>query len=83
MPCRKVPLPEGGFMIVCSRGQKPKLCTYCSNPSEVLCDGPGINPEKTCDKPMCRKCATHVPGKDLDYCHSHRHLKEEQPTLGI
>lgn len=36
----------------------------CSRYAELECDWPG------CDKPVCRKCARHIEGKD--YCPFHR-----------
>ena len=46
--------------------------------ASTLCDGPGGTDlggrQVTCDMPICEKHATHVAGKDLDYCPRHAHL---------
>lgn len=37
-------------------------CEFCSHPSQLLCDGRlpvgGTGHTRSCDKRMCRKCAT-------------------------
>ena len=72
MPCRHIDLGNGSFAIVCSRGQNAKPCKYCGAPHTKLCDFPLTGPKagKTCDIPMCGKCATHV-SLDTDYCRPH------------
>lgn len=73
MGCTPVKLDSGATAIVCSRGRqrKPK-CTVCGKPADKLCDHP--DGKKTCDKPLCGRCA--VPGSvpDTDYCPSHTML---------
>lgn len=64
-------------------------CTFCGKPAELLCDkvvgtirtidleGPGvvIDEIKTCDRLICKECATHIGG--ADYCPACvRELKE-------
>ena len=71
MACATMKIPGGGFAIVCGL-PKPKRCVYCGRPSTKLCDYPleGQKKGKTCDRPMCDKCATHVE-PDTDYCWPH------------
>jgi hypothetical protein len=61
--------------IVCTRGRaRTKPCAYCGNPGTQLCDFPLKGPKegKTCDEPMCTRCATRPDAtKDLDYCRAH------------
>lgn len=50
----------------------------CGRMGGKLCDAPagkdlGGKP-LTCDMPLCEKHATHVDGKDLDYCPRHAAL---------
>jgi hypothetical protein len=52
-------------VIACTRGRggkKGKPCTFCSSPTELLCDGPG------CDVPVCGACAKSVRPLDKDFC---------------
>jgi hypothetical protein len=66
-----VNLPGGGTAIVCTRGRRP-ACSVCGKrPGELLCDGPGAEPGKTCDARLCRSCAQHV-APDTDLCPRHR-----------
>jgi hypothetical protein len=51
----------------------------CGRIGGKLCDapresGPSAGRWGTCDMPLCSKHATHVDGKDLDYCPRHAHL---------
>ncbi len=68
MKCSKMPLPGGGVAIVCSAGARQIRCG-CGNVSTLLCDWKTPtpkNPNKTCDEPLCPKCATEVgPDKHL------------------
>jgi hypothetical protein len=59
-----------GQAIVCTRGSQPR-CGFCSRQSEKLCDYP-LGNGKTCDARICPVCATHVEGKDIDYCPIHK-----------
>jgi hypothetical protein len=71
VPC--TPVKIGGFTaIVCTRGQRKRRCSHpgCRDWMVVLCDAKLEN-GKTCNKPLCRRHARHVEGKDLDYCVSH------------
>lgn len=71
MPCDHVALPGGGYAIVCRRDRR-KPCIVCGRPSSKLCDFPltGGKAGKTCDRPLCVRCAVHV-GTDSDFCPSH------------
>ncbi len=71
MGCLRVQTKEfEGF--ICSRGPLPReKCVICGKPHQVLCDYP-VSPAKTCDAALCRRCAVHVPGMDIDYCPGHQ-----------
>ena len=67
---------ETGVMIICSRGREtPTTCAHCSHTATKLCDGHaplkfGVKEARTCDRPLCDKCAIHVH-PNLDYCREH------------
>ena len=69
MGCEFINLGNGVSAIVCSRGAK--RCK-CGNRVTKLCDYPlaGKLTSKTCDMPMCERCAVHV-GDNKDYCQVH------------
>jgi hypothetical protein len=72
MPCFqfKQTMKDGAVVtgFICTRGTG-KQCAICGRPSTKLCDG--IRPNgKTCDMPLCEKCAVHVH-PDKDYCPAH------------
>jgi len=75
MPC--IPITDkAGNQIgwACSRGFQAKKCVECGKPAGKLCDYPlqGNIARKTCDRPLCSRCAVKVPGKlNNDYCHAH------------
>lgn len=74
-------MPDGTAAIVCSRGRR-RRCAICGEiGAEKLCDGPPPigSKRKTCDRPLCSKCATHVPGHDLDFCPQCRPEEPMQP----
>lgn len=79
MPCDHVDLPGGGYAIVCRGRQPQKRCVHCGRPSSKLCDFPlrGAKTGKTCDRPICKRCAQHVP-PDTDYCKTHADLMERE-----
>ncbi len=75
--CESVSLPDGTVAIVCGVRHRPAPCAYCGHPSTVLCDGPprmdhrrALQPT-TCDRPLCARCAIHVP-PNQDFCREHR-----------
>ena len=77
--CEHVELENGGYMILCHSGPDPRAkCVVCGvKGADRLCDWP-VGNGKTCDRPLCRRCARHpVPefGKeesaDTDYCPEH------------
>jgi hypothetical protein len=72
MPCEHRDLGDGAFAIICTRGGRTNPCKYCGRPHTKLCDFPLTGPKagKTCDIPMCEKCATHFD-QDTDYCRAH------------
>lgn len=53
-------------------GDNPADGAECGRMGGKLCDAP-IG-KLTCDMPLCEKHATHVEGKNLDYCPRHAHL---------
>jgi hypothetical protein len=78
-----MPCDVHGNTIICSRGSRRfGKCAECGiGEATLLCDGPlprGMvhrrssvpGADKTCSKPLCRSCATHVP-PDQDYCREH------------
>ena len=74
-----VPMPGGGYAIVCTRGRRPINCHYCGRPGGLLCDFPlsGQKAGQTCDAPLCHRC-TWSPSAGKDYCRPHRTLIEQQ-----
>jgi hypothetical protein len=82
MPCTVLTSPDGKFAgWACGRG-RAQACKFCRiQTSTKLCDfvvGPN---GKTCDAPICDKCATSV-GENLDYCPTHKNApKPAQQNL--
>lgn len=81
MPCQWIKLPGGGVAHVSTSPQRKKFCA-CGAPCTKLCDfdvsPPGqVTHRKTCDKPLCDKCAIHA-GPDTDYCRPHAELPKQQ-----
>jgi hypothetical protein len=71
MPCYAFKIGNAtGF--ICTPRERSKPCKYCGRPSSKLCDYPlrGAKAGKTCDIPMCDRCATHID-PDSDYCKAH------------
>lgn len=80
MPCDPISIKNKdgqtiGGAIVCSRGARPKKCAFCRAKSVALCDAPVAN-GKTCDAPMCRRCATNVEF-NVDLCPPHATAKAD------
>jgi len=82
MHCSHFNLPGGGTAIICGR-DRLKACAVCGLPSAKLCDFPltGVKAGKTCDRPVCEKCAVHSE-PDTDYCPTHARMIE-QPTCAF
>jgi hypothetical protein len=68
-PGRGEPLEVTGFL--CGKFGDP--CIQCGDVSEVLCDYPLGEQGRTCDKPLCLRCAPEV-GVDKNYCAEHNEL---------
>jgi hypothetical protein len=67
MPCYDIELPNGVRGIACARGGRRRRCYHCNRlGADRLCDGP-VAVNRTCDRPICRACAT-ADGPELDYC---------------
>ena len=68
MPCDTIPLGDGAFAIVCTRGPRRRKCSVagCGADAPFLCDGPGEG-RSTCDAPICKPHALHV-GRGRDLC---------------
>jgi len=86
MPCDpiKVTMPDGSVAkgFICSRGPRPKAkrCR-CDRSSTLLCDQPLTGPKtgKTCDRPLCERCATEVgPDRHLCPAHARAHDKAKE-----
>ena len=60
-----------------------RKCVVCGYKAEILCDAALSGPKagKTCDKPLCKRCAVHV-GIDKDLCPAHARmgLHREEPS---
>ncbi len=80
MACHRFSAPSGDIAaIVCTRG-RGRRCAYCGGPASQLCDFPVIRGgrETTCDRALCRHCATRLPG-DRDLCKEHSPRAGEVP----
>lgn len=77
MVCRSIPMPGGGFAIVCGPRQRKRKCRSCGRPADLLCDW--RMPQRksgTCDAPICDQCTTS-PAPDKDLCPEHARAYEE------
>lgn len=80
------PFGEGGlFGFACGPAKKaPKLCRFCKaklTGAGRLCDYP-VERGRTCDAPMCQKCA-HPVGNGKDLCGPHMEAwRGEAPAGG-
>ncbi len=70
MVCRTMPLPGGGYAIVCGPAPKRKRCSACGKPADLLCDWK-VDTAKTCDAPICAACAVE-PAPDKHLCREHQ-----------
>jgi hypothetical protein len=73
MPCRVVKVGDT-VAFVCGPRQRSKPCVGCGKPHTKLCDFPLMGPKagKTCDRPLCDRCA--VSDGDIDYCPTHARI---------
>lgn len=71
MNCTRVPLPGGGFAIVCSGRARPRArCRWCpAAPGPFQCDWK-TGPRATCDKHLCEAHAFEV-GPNRHLCPAH------------
>ena len=76
MTCEHVPVPGGGFAIVCGRFPRRQRCN-CGAPATLFCDWilregeqPRSKKSKTCDAPLCANC-TLSPAPEKDLCPEH------------
>lgn len=67
-----VEVPERAFVVesfsLCGRLGDP--CVECGDVAEVLCDFPLGELNRTCDKPLCPRCAPTI-GLDKNFCREH------------
>lgn len=62
-------LPGGGGAFVdYGHARKRVRCSYCSKEGTKLCDGPGRDGRKTCDRPLCAEHARQGPKPGTDLC---------------
>lgn len=87
----KAEMPDGRpvYGIVCTRGQRRRRCVDCGRPADYLCDWKlrGRKAGKTCDRPVCGRCATvpeldgaPVPDKHLCQAHGRAWAKHPRAT---
>ena len=81
MPCHWIKMPDGTVAHVRTSGYRAPKCS-CGRPSTKLCDFVVSSPQqvthkKTCDKPLCDRCAVHA-GTDLDFCSAHAEAGRQQ-----
>jgi hypothetical protein len=79
MPCQVIDLGNGHFAHIRTSAPKRKRCSVCKQLCMArLCDAV-IAPGRTCDAPLCPRCAYHV-APDTDYCPKHA---PQQYKLGL
>ncbi len=82
MPCKWINLPGGGVAHINMGRSRPKHCKFCTHgKGTLLCDFP-VGAGKTCDAPMCTRCATKI-AFDIDYCPNHKDQKPTQEALPL
>jgi len=77
------PINGTGYMaVVCRRGSTRRC--ICGRPATQLCDFKlyGAMEGKTCDRPICGRCATHA-GPDTDYCPPHAKIQQRETQLSL
>ena len=62
MTCERKPMPNGGYVIACTRGgRKPAKCRWCEQHAKLLCDqsvtieSEDVEMKATCDAPFCER----------------------------
>jgi hypothetical protein len=74
----------GGYAVICTRGQRAKSCKGCAGRADLLCDYPlrGKKEGKTCDAPICKRCAVvqGEPADDRQYCPTHARITAKAAT---
>ncbi len=83
MACEVIQTKDGPIvtMILCRHGRR-QMCKHCGrNPVSKLCDYP-VAPGKTCDFPMCARCATNI-AHEVDYCPKHKDVKPPAQQLDL
>lgn len=62
-----------GGAFLCGTRQRAKRCSNCEADATRLCDAPlrGRKTGKTCDAPLCERCAMRLKGVDGDLCPAH------------
>ena len=69
--CEVVRFPDGSTPIVCGgHARRRRPCVHCGGRGEKLCDHTNSD-GRTCDAPLCARCALSVPGRNRDYCRNH------------
>lgn len=74
MPCTPVDLPGLGRAIVCTRGRRMRCA--CGKAASLQCDAPTRRRSGTCDRRLCRSCATEI-GPDRHLCPAHEHARQQ------
>jgi len=79
----RIELEDGSTMIVCSSRTRRGHHCACGSLATLLCDQP-LTGGRTCDRPLCERCATEVAA-DFHLCPQHmrfRHGSQEELNLG-
>lgn len=83
MPCEYVDLGGGQHALVKLAKRRPRHCVGCRQLLREwkLCDFP-LGAGKTCDKVLCRACATHQR-TGRDFCPGHAKLLTPEGRLRL
>lgn len=80
MACDRIKMADGSVLFICSRSKRRVMCGLCRKlEAEFLCDYK-IGPKRTCDRPLCSKCAIEV-GPNTHQCFVHKGQQEELPLF--
>jgi hypothetical protein len=88
MPRWSAPIVIDGKQVGIMCGSSPtRHCSSCGKRAAYQCDYPVVRKGKghtTCDRWLCRGCATGV-GPDRDYCpaHAREHVPDQQTLPGL